>query len=48
MKMKRIKGTGVALMVAALWLTACHKLEGEYNDARYNYDVLWRTLDERY
>ena len=40
--------TGMALTVASLWLTACHKLEGEYNDALYNYDVLWRTLDERY
>ena len=36
---------GLASLVA---LSACRKLDGKYNDAVYNYEVLWETLDQRY
>mgnify|MGYP001080550231 FL=1 len=38
----------IVLTAAVSLLPSCHKLEGEYNDGLYNYDILWRTLDQRY
>lgn len=37
-----------ALFPLLLLLPSCHKLEGEYNEGFYNYNVLWQTLDQRY
>ena len=38
----------ILCLALAVALSACQKLDGKYNDAVYNYEVLWQTLDERY
>lgn len=38
----------VLLLLICFTFAGCKKLEGDALDALYNYDVLWKTLDEKY